>query len=133
MSVILDACALIAYLNAEKGADRVEDLFRSGEQVQMSCINLLEVAYDAVKSSQNPHAAEELLEELSQLPISVTWDIPIPVFLEASRLKAGYRISLADAVAAAFSRKFSYQLATSDHHEFDHLADLGEVDVLWIR
>ena len=133
MSVVLDACALIAYLNGEEGADHVETLFLSGKQVQMSCVNLLEVAYDAIKANQNPDAAEELMEEIAKLPISVIWDVPREVFLEASRLKASYRISLADAVAAAFSRICKGQLATSDHHEFDHLVSIKEVDVLWIR
>ncbi len=131
--MVLDACALIAYLNGEEGADQVEALFQSGKPVQMSSINLLEVAYDAIKTHQNPTAAEQLIEEISGLPISVTWDMPLPVFLEASRLKASYRISLADAIAAAFSRVFNCQLATSDHHEFQSLHALGEVDVLWIR
>jgi PIN domain nuclease of toxin-antitoxin system len=131
--VVLDACALIAYLNGEEGADQVETLFRSGKQVQMSCVNLLEVAYNAIKASQNPDAAEELMEEISKLPISVIWDVPMAVFLEASRLKASYRISLADAVAAAFSRIFMCQLATSDHHKFDHLDSIKEIQALWIR
>ena len=133
MSAVLDACALIAYLNGEEGADKVEALFISGRQVQMSCVNLLEVSYDAIKASRNTDAAEELVKEVSQLPISVKWDVSMEVFLEASRLKASYRISLADAIAAAFSRVLKCQLATSDHHEFDHLASINEVDVLWIR
>lgn len=71
MSVVLDACALIAYLNGEEGADQVEALLSSGKRVHMSCVNLLEVAYDAIKANWNPDAAKELMKEVSKLPISV--------------------------------------------------------------
>jgi PIN domain nuclease of toxin-antitoxin system len=35
VSVVLDACALIAYLNGEEGADQVENLYKSLDEVDV--------------------------------------------------------------------------------------------------
>ena len=49
--VALDACALIAFLNGEPGADVVEDALATVASVEIASINLLEVAYDAVRKT----------------------------------------------------------------------------------
>jgi PIN domain nuclease of toxin-antitoxin system len=46
---LLDACALIALLTDETGADRVEALLQGEQSVFMSAVNVLEVAYDAAR------------------------------------------------------------------------------------
>jgi len=37
---VLDACALLAYLNDENGAAAVEDLLASSKEIFMSVVNL---------------------------------------------------------------------------------------------
>jgi PIN domain nuclease of toxin-antitoxin system len=49
--VVLDACALIAYFNDEPGADLVEAILQEAPSVQISAINLLEIAYDAIRAT----------------------------------------------------------------------------------
>jgi len=50
---VLDACAIIASLKNENGADKVENIFisqkKSHDTIIMHKINLLEVYYDVVK------------------------------------------------------------------------------------
>ena len=43
---VLDACAVLAYINNEIGADKVEQLLMSQQRVFMASINLLEICYD---------------------------------------------------------------------------------------
>jgi predicted nucleic acid-binding protein len=55
------------------------------------------------------------------------------VFAVAGRLKASYRISLADAVALAEASVSGGALLTSDHHEFDAIEQKENIRFLWIR
>jgi len=59
---VLDACALLAYLNDENGAAAVEDLLASSKEIFMSVVNLYEVCYDALRTSGDEHAVAEVLE-----------------------------------------------------------------------
>ena len=51
---VLDACALIAYLNGESGREKVEAVLEEAEtgsaQVFMHRVNFYEVYYDAYRS-----------------------------------------------------------------------------------
>ncbi len=53
MNYILDACALLAFLNDEEGAEKIEDLLNksavSDISVSMSIINLFEVYYGELR------------------------------------------------------------------------------------
>jgi len=53
MHYILDACALIAFLNDEENADKIEELlyqsFADEVSISMSIINLLEVYYSELR------------------------------------------------------------------------------------
>ncbi len=129
----MDACALIAFLNDEPGAEVVADLLEEVPSVEMSAVNLLEIAYDAIRRSGDPHSGSELLTAVHQLPIKIHWNITDEVFLHAAQLKASLRISLADAFALALGHTFSAPVASSDHHEFDPLETNGTARFVWIR
>ncbi|MGC8781688.1 MAG: PIN domain-containing protein [Anaerolineae bacterium] len=55
---VLDACALIAYLNDESGAEKVESLLDQAHQGQaqlyMASVNVYEVFYDCLKRDPAP-------------------------------------------------------------------------------
>ena len=55
------------------------------------------------------------------------------VFIEAGRLKASHRISLADSVFLAESLVNNYIGVTADHHELDIVKDTENANLLWIR
>lgn len=59
--VVLDACALIAFLNDEPGAEIVAAMLADVPSVEMSAVNLLEIAYDSIRSSGDLAAAQEVL------------------------------------------------------------------------
>jgi len=99
----------------------------------MSAVNLLEIAYDAIRRSGDPQSAYEILQAVSQLPIRIHWEIDIVLFHHAARLKASYRISLSDACALALAKTLGAPVVTSDHHEFDALDHQGIARFIWIR
>lgn len=131
--IVLDACALIAFLNDEPGAEIVTAILEDSPSIEMSAVNLLEIAYDAVRRSGSSHSINEILEVVNQLPIKIHWKIDNEVFHHAAVLKSSYRISLADAVALALAKSLDAPVASSDHHEFDPLEANGTSRFIWIR
>jgi PIN domain nuclease of toxin-antitoxin system len=130
---ILDACALIAYLNDEEGATVVEDLFSSNKEIFMSVVNLYEVCYDAARTSDNEHAVVEILETVRQLPIVVLWEVNYELLQAAAKFKVRYRISLADSFALGLADVLDAVVVSADHHELEPVEQAGEVSVLWFR
>ena len=131
--MVLDACALIAFLNDEPGADVVAAALQAVPVVEMAAINLLEIAYDAVRRSGQPDSARDVLETVRHLSISIRRDIDDDVLEMAAHFKARFRISLADSVALAVAVVCDAPLVTCDHHEFDAIEAAGITRFLWIR
>jgi PIN domain nuclease of toxin-antitoxin system len=131
--IVLDACALIAFLNDEPGAEIVAAILEHTPSVDISAINLLEIAYDAARRSGSAQSITELLDVVNQLPIKIHWRIDNEIFKHAAIFKSSFRISLADAVALALAKLFDAPVASSDHHEFDLLEANGTSRFVWIR
>ena len=133
---ILDACALIALLNEESGAEVVEEILiaaQSGKvSVTINKLNLLEVYYDLYRK-YGVDIADDLLDIPHELGILVQAELTEDVFKEAGRLKATYRISIADSVALAEASASGGALLTSDHHEFDLIEKSEKITIQWIR
>ena len=130
---LLDACALIALLNDENGAQRVETILIGDVPVYMSAINTLEVAYDAVRRSQDNNAAATILRIVSDASIEILWALTEAEWLAAARWKARGRLSLADAIALSIAETRNLKLVSADHHELDPLEAVGLIQVEWLR
>ena len=117
MTTVLDASALLRFLDDEAGAERVEQLLNqaaSGDlALSMSAVNWGEVIY-AVAHRQGLDAVNELLRKLSSLRISV-----VPCSgedaVQAALFKARYKIPYADAFAACLAVQNSACLITADY------------------
>jgi predicted nucleic acid-binding protein len=135
---ILDACALVAALTNEKGADVVRDVFQKaidGEaNIYMNKTNLLEVYY-GIYREYGKQAADDLFNEIKNSPVIINSNLTDALFEEAGRLKASYKISLADSIALAEASVSGGLLVTSDHHEFDVIeqSDAESIKFHWIR
>jgi len=133
---VLDACALLAFLNNEEGADVVEGLLRAATgkkcSVFMARLNLLEVYY-GLRREAGEAVADKALELMGRLPIKLVDGMPEATFREAGRLKALYRISLADAVAVAEARVRKAELVTADRHELESVLVAEKIAPCWIR
>jgi predicted nucleic acid-binding protein len=133
---VLDACALLAVLSNEQGAEVVEKVYEravSGEVVlAMHKLNLLEVYYRLIQV-YGKESADDIYIEITNLPICIYDEISGAIFSEAGRLKAKYKVSLADSVALAQAMVVDGELLTCDHKEFDPLVGSENVKFLWIR
>ena len=133
---VLDACALIALLQDEAGADKVAAVINAANEgkaaVTMHKMNLLEVYYGAYRS-RDKEQADLMLEYLNKQPIDINSEITDVIFTEAGRLKASYKISLADSIALAQAVVCNGELLTSDHHEFDVVEGKEPIRFQWIR
>jgi len=123
---VLDACSLIAFLNDEEGAEKVEDLLRKAKEekvkLYMNKLNILEIYY-GVYYDDGEEVANEILSKILELPIIIVDNLSDAVLRESGRLKAGYSISLADSIAIGEAKVRNAQLVTADHHEFDPLQE----------
>jgi predicted nucleic acid-binding protein len=133
----MDACALIAFLSNENGAETVNKVLLEAADgkaiVSMNSLNLLEVYYDIYRKVGKEKAREQL-SMIEKLPISIRSEISGKVFMEAGRLKASYRISLADSIALAEALVSGSRLLTADHHEFDIVEQKEKkIKFSWIR
>ena len=133
---VLDACALIALLQDETGADIVDNIINSANAEEVEIImhkaNLLEVYYDAYRS-RGKDSADLMLLEFSKLPVKVNSEITDDIFKEAGRLKSTYKISFADSFALAQALVSGGELLTSDHHEFNKIETSESIKIHWIR
>ena len=133
---VLDACAVLAVLGREPGADKVVEIYKkafSGEiSLLINKLNLLEVYY-ALYREYGKKQAVRFLEEFKKSPIAINSEITDEIFAEAGRLKASYKISLADSIALAETSVSGAVLLTADHHEFDVIEKNERISLFWIR
>jgi len=128
---LLDSFALLAFLNHERGFERVRDLLRSGrarrEPLLINEINIGEVYYRTAKD-RSLDRAEAVLASLQSLPLLLIANTYDDV-LAAARLKAQHPISYADAFAVTTAQREKATLVTGDpeFHAVEHL-----VPILWI-
>ena len=133
---VLDACALIACLTGESGGETVKAILNQAANyestVRMSKLNLLEVYYHTLRA-HGKEAADTMLGLVKKTPIEIIAEISDEVLVEAGRLKAIYKLSLADTIAAAEASISRSSVVTADHHEFDALEGKEPVTFFWIR
>lgn len=128
---VLDSWALLAWLLDQPAAAHVESLLERAERgdlsLSMSWINAGEVYY-MTAHKMGTEQAEEFLARLPSLPLRLVVPDAADI-VSAAKLKSKYRISYADAFAAALAARDSAALVTGD----PELRSLNEtVAVEWI-
>lgn len=133
MIYVLDACAMIAFLRMEVGADVVRAiLFDSEKPCFAHAINLCEVFYDFRKLA-GESAAEKAISDLKQIGVIERNDFDGEFWKEVGRTKAQNKASLADCCAIVLANNLGGILLTSDHHELDKVAGKGVCQIEFIR
>jgi PIN domain nuclease of toxin-antitoxin system len=138
MNYVLDACAVLAFLNKEREGPRVIHLFNEAitrgagaVSISMSIVNLVEVYYGMIQKKGNIPEADRIMGEAYCLPFHTIDTISTAVYREASRLKSFYSISLADAFACATAMSLDATLVTKDH-EIEAIEQAENLSVFWI-
>jgi predicted nucleic acid-binding protein len=124
---LLDTSAILTLLEDEEGAERVEALLREG-QVLLPFLVLLETYYITLQE-RSEAVADRRYALLKQLTATFLWSVDEPTLLTAARFKARHRLSLADALIAAFAFQRGAILVHKDP-EFEALADLIRQEAL---
>jgi predicted nucleic acid-binding protein len=134
MDHVLDACAMIAYLRGEPGADVVAGLLSHPEHICYAhAINLCEVFYDFVRTS-DLRTAKSAIRDLSRVGVHSRRDIGRRVWQRVGELKGSIRrVSLADCFAVALAKSLKAPVVTSNHREFDPLVARNVCRVIFIR
>jgi predicted nucleic acid-binding protein len=132
---VLDACALLAAARNEKGADIVVGVYNEASKGEaklfLNRINLLEVYYDFYRYRGKDYA-DNFVKTIKCSEVQIC-EFDEVIFAQAGRLKATYKISLADSIALAQAIVFKGSLLTCDHHEFDVIEGKEPLRFHWIR
>ncbi|MCW5548674.1 MAG: PIN domain-containing protein [Opitutaceae bacterium] len=131
-SPVLDSYALLTFLRGEAGEAQVAALLEKASvrdlPLQMTEVNYAEVKYIVVRKD-GAERWQEIARELPALPIEFH-----PADRRLSELagdfKARFKMSLADAFAAALARSRKAELVTADR-EFKSVE--GEIKILWLK
>ncbi|MDF9408041.1 MAG: PIN domain protein [Pelotomaculum sp. PtaB.Bin013] len=130
---VLDSYAVLSYLNDEPAAQDVEDILRSVRDMQiavyMSWINLGEVYY-RLQRVYNRQIARQAVEIIKAWPIKLM-QAEEQVTMMAGDIKARYRLSYADAFAAATTVNTRGILLTGDP-EFKPLEN-HIIKIKWLK
>ena len=109
---LLDTSALLTLIEDEPGADRVEALLRTASIV-IPWMCVLEVTYIS-QQERGATEAERRYALLKSLPVTHLWEQDEALLLLAARLKAQYKLSLADTIIAANAIRVSATLVHKD-------------------
>ncbi|MCP4656330.1 MAG: type II toxin-antitoxin system VapC family toxin [bacterium] len=131
---VIDACAFIALLEDEPGANVVEKLLQGAEnRCLIHVINACEVYYDLYRRGHEEDA-DSLEEILARHGLELEDSLSRVLWHTAGKLKAQWRrVSLADCFALALSIREKGTLVTSDHHELDRIAEADLCPIRFIR
>ncbi len=124
---LLDTSALLAYIEEEPGADRVEEILNQ-ERVLLPWAVLMEVFYMTVRES-GFHEAETRYAMIRQSSAKILWEMNEALLMRAAKLKGQNRLSFADAVIAAYAIQNNAILVHKDP-EYEALAGIFEMEIL---
>jgi predicted nucleic acid-binding protein len=134
MNYVLDACAIIAFLDKEEGAEIVNDLFEQASTGEITlfvhAVNLTEVYYDRLFAC--PNLADTILEKLYAAPLTILDTISPSILRDAGRLKRMYKPSLADCFAVATAIITGATLVTADHNDLERVEASERIPFLWL-
>ena len=129
---LLDSYALLAYLNRERGFDKVRDFLanavNSGVSILMNEINVGETYY-ILSRKRGPEQDEYFLETvLPNLPVAMVSN-DFDSVVSASKIKALHPLSFADCFAVSTAQRENAIILTGDP-EFKSVENLVEIDWL---
>jgi ribonuclease VapC len=128
---VLDSYALLAYLSAEPGAARLQELLALASagrcRLCLCLINLGEVLY-ITERHRGLDKAQSVLALLESLPLELL-EANRDLVLEAAHIKAAYQLSYADAFVVAAARRLQAVILTGDP-EFAAMEQIVKVEWL---
>jgi len=128
---ILDAHALLVFLEKETGYEKVEQFLLNAVEkdrsLLMTSVNFGEVYYIVLREC-GQEKADEIEKIIESLPVEII-DVDMQLARQAARFKATRRISYADCFGAALAKLRKGEIITGDK-EFKVFEN--QVKILWI-
>jgi predicted nucleic acid-binding protein len=128
---VLDSFALLAFFQAEPGGLKARELLERAQRgevgLAITTVNVGEVAYRTERVF-GLERAQEVLAKIEEYAPAVI-DVDRELALAAAHLKARYRMSYADCLAAALAQRLGVAVITGDP-DFRQLED--QVAVEWL-
>lgn len=128
---VFDSWALLAFVQDEPGAPKVEALLaeasEQGQPAIVSVVNLGEVWYTTARKQGEAKArlTVERLLSLGLVVVPADWELA----QQAAQLKSRHKLAFGDCFAAALAKLRNIEVVTGDP-EFDQLSD--HVKILWL-
>ncbi len=130
MLYVMDASAILALMQAEKGWEVVDDLIRE-QQCVASCVNIAEVGTRMIDKGLAPSQLERTLKELDIQPVD--FDLEQSTLCAELRLSTKHAgLSLGDRACLALAKLIDGTAVTSDRAWLD-IAEITQIKVLMIR
>ena len=131
---VLDAGAMIAFLDDEPGAEVIEVLLLDRDTICIAhAVNVCEVFYDFYRD-HGEEIAQEQIRRIQDIGVEIRNDMDPAFWQQAGRLKVDPGgISLADCFLIALTQRVGGELVTADHHEMDRLVPLNLCPILFFR
>ncbi|MBM3293987.1 MAG: type II toxin-antitoxin system VapC family toxin [Candidatus Aminicenantes bacterium] len=131
MRKVLDAHALMAFLEKEPGYEVVKAMFVSAvekdEPLLMTSVNFGEVYYVVLREC-GTEKAKDIERVVESLPVEIV-DVDLGLAKEAAGIKAKKKMSYADCFAAALAKIRKCEIVTGDR-EFAALEK--ELKIVWL-
>ena len=124
---LLDTSAILALIEDEAGAERVETVI-TNHPTLLHSMTLLELYYITLRE-RNRQEAERRYILLKSLPTTILWNIDEPLLLSAARIKASYPLSIADSIIAAAALQHNATLLHKDP-EYQVLSGMVQMESL---
>lgn len=119
MPYIIDACAILAFIGDEEGADKIEEaLTKEAGECYIHALNMSEVYYNLIRDVGQKDA-ENALSDLKATGIKIREDMDEWFWARVGLIKSYGRISLGDCCAIALAIRENVPVLTSDHVEFE--------------
>ncbi|HET9225604.1 MAG TPA: PIN domain-containing protein [Thermoanaerobaculia bacterium] len=133
LTYVFDACAVIALLQKESGAEQVASLLEGeGHRCLVHSIQVCEIFYDRLRRGLGG-GSESLESMLMAVGFEIVTDTR-DLWPTAGRLKAELRrVSLADCFAMALTLREGGSLVSTDHHELDPVQAAGLCPIHFVR
>jgi len=129
---VLDACAILALIREEQGADIVKNTIASDAEIFLHSVTLLEIYYNLTKEL-GIDKANLFYKQITKTKVIIIYEITENMIKTAGLFKSKYKISLGDSFILAAAKLYNAKIISSDHHELDIIEKSENINFLWIR
>ena len=128
---VIDACAMLAYLNNEDGSTVIEEVLQKGQRqeakVFLTAMDLAEI-YHVILKEEGREKAIKVMVLIRNLPLERV-GLDESLLMMAGEIRLQHPLTLGDALVAAVAKSMKAKIITGDR-DFKKLEK--ELDIIWI-